>query len=90
MDITVHCFTEKNGKKMKKLKKSTRNICKSNKRKDGLTTKDILNKCIIKAGNIVRLAEHTGLSRVTIYSILNDNDCTIATDLRLKEYLENG
>lgn len=47
---------------------------------------DLLALCINKAGNIKKLCEVTGFSRMTIYNIINGKRTTKSTKRRLEIY----
>ncbi len=51
--------------------------------------KDLVNKCLVKAGNISQLHQKAGIRRHTIYRLLEGRKHTKTTIIKLRQYL-NG
>lgn len=46
----------------------------------------LITRCILKAGNINKLSKNTGISRVTLYRLLEGKPYNISTKSKLEGY----
>lgn len=52
--------------------------------------KALVHKCLVKAGNINQLALKTGLTRLTIYRLLDGKPHNKVTIIKLQEFYNDG